>query len=151
MKRERIPEIYLINSKMKISFNTGRFKFYLWVGFGWFLLWLFIYLMSSPELFQKYFFNEIWRDIYIVVVNYLFFEYTLPFIRRKRKNIFIKILLFLLVLWAQFILYSFGLYAWRYIGIQLHIYTALRTFTSVGRGVAYHFQFAIFSIFFFGV
>jgi LytS/YehU family sensor histidine kinase len=49
------------------------------------------------------------------------------------------------------LLYSYGLYGWRYIGIQLHIYTSLRTFTTIGHGVGYNSSYGFFSFFFFGI
>ncbi len=48
-------------------------------------------------------------------------------------------------------LYSFGVYAWRYIGIQLHIHVELRMFKTVCDVVEYGFPFAFFSMFFFGI
>ena len=48
-------------------------------------------------------------------------------------------------------LYSFGLYAWRSIGIQLNIYTAFKTFPSIGQGVYSVLGDSVFSIFFFGI
>ncbi|HTE11099.1 MAG TPA: histidine kinase [Chitinophagaceae bacterium] len=135
---------------MKISFDIKRFTFYLWVGFAYLLLWLFIDLVSNPGSFLPRVSNNIWRAAYIVIINFIFFGYTLPFVL-KIKNIPGKILLSLLVFWMLMMLYSFGLYAWRFIGIQLHIYTALRTFTSVEEGVSYGAGYGVFSIFFFGI
>ncbi len=48
-------------------------------------------------------------------------------------------------------LYSFGLYAWRAIGIGLHIYTPLKIFESVEKAVEFHFPLSVGSIFFFGI
>ena len=135
---------------MKISINRERIKFYIWVGFAYLLLWLLNDLVNYPGSFLPRISNNIWRAVYIVAVNFIFFEYTLPFIQ-KRKNILIKILLSFLVLWVLLMLYSFGLYAWRHIGIWLHIYTALKTFTSTGEGVSKGTGYGVFSIFFFGV
>src|SRR5262249_23573552 len=49
------------------------------------------------------------------------------------------------------ILYSFGLYGWRYIGIQLHIYTSLREFKTHNEGVSYGMPYGVMSFFFFGL
>ena len=135
---------------MKISFDRNRFQLYLWIGLAYLSLGLLIDMASVGGEFPARLLNNIWRAIYILVINFIFFEYTLPFIRR-RKNILPKILLFLFLFWIQLMLYSFGLYAWRAIGIQLHLYVALRTFTSVMEGVDYGVPFSFFSIFFFGV
>ena len=130
---------------MKIPIDRKRIKFYLRVGLGYLLLWLFVDLVSHPKLFHKYFFNEIWRAVYIVVVNYLFFEYTLPSLSRKR--IFRSIILLLL----HFFLYSTGLYIWRNLGIHLGIYTVFKTYPSLSHEVSEQFGAGVFSIFFFGI
>jgi hypothetical protein len=125
--------------------NIKQFKLYLWIGIAYLLLWLLKALISSPDTFLLQSLNEIWRVIYIIVVNYLFFGYTLPELSRKR------ILRSLFLLAIQFFLYSFGLYAWRFIGIQLHVYTVLKTYASISDGVSHQFQASISSIFFFGI
>jgi LytS/YehU family sensor histidine kinase len=48
-------------------------------------------------------------------------------------------------------LVSFGLYAWRYLGIQFHIYTALREEVSLLEGVSFQSQGGVPSIIFFGI
>jgi sensor histidine kinase YesM len=136
---------------MEKVIDIKRFKFYLWVGVAWLLLQLLIGLISYPGRFLAWSLNEIWWTTYILVLNFILFGYTLPFIRRKRKNIFYNILIALATLWVHLMLYSFGLYAWRLIGIRLHIYTALKTFTSKYEGVAYGFGYSVGSIFFFGI
>src|ERR1044071_6294106 len=114
------------NSGMKISVDRQRFKFYLWVGVAFTLLWLFNYLTTETDTFLVRVPNEIWRNIYLVVANFIFLEYSVPFIRKKRKTILFNILIAIFLVWVQMMLVSFGLYAWRSIGISLHIYTALR-------------------------
>jgi two-component system, LytTR family, sensor kinase len=135
---------------MRISIDRKRLRFYLWVGLAYVLLGLMIDLANDPGSFPARLLNNIWRGVYIVAMNFIFFEYSLAFVR-QRKNIFYKILLFPVLLWIQLMLYSFGLYAWRYFGIQLHLYVPLRTFETVVAGVSYGFPFAFFSMFFFGV
>src|SRR6185503_14737353 len=95
--------------------------------------------------------NEIWRNVYLVVANFIFFEYSLPFIRKKRKSILFNILIGIFLVWIQFMFLSFGLYAWRYVGIHLHIYTSLRQSTSIMDGVSYQSQGGVPSLFFFGI
>lgn len=130
---------------MKGLINIKRFKFYLWVGAGWLLLWLLNSLTNHPETFVLQSLNEIWRAFYIVVVNFIFFEYTLNELSRKRM------LRSLFLLSIQLFLYSFGLYAWRFIGIWLHIHTVFKTYPIAGGTVAYQFSSGITSIFFFGI
>jgi two-component system, LytTR family, sensor kinase len=117
------------------------------MGAAYLLFWMLIDLLSTPETFLKRVVNNIWLVSYLVVINFILFEYTIPFIRLTWK----RVLLTPLLLWAHLMMYSFGLYAWRYIGIQLHIYFALRIHPSVEKGVEYHMPYSILSILFFGV
>lgn len=135
---------------MKISFDRNRFQLYLWIGLAYLSLGVLIDVATFGDNVPARLLNNIWRAVFIVVINFIFYEYSLPSIRR-RKNILFKILLFLFLFWIQLMLYSFGLFAWRAIGIQLHLYVSLRTFTSVLEGVNYGFPFSFFSLFFFGV
>lgn len=134
------------------NINVKRFHLYIRIGAYWAALWLFSYLVAHPLAeFPRWFVNEIWRAIYLIALNFIFFEYALPSIREKRKYFLIRIFLSLFVLWVMLMLYTFGLYAWRHIGIQLHLYTPFRTDASTSRGVAVHALFSLFSIVFFGV
>ena len=122
-----------------------RFKFYLRVGAVWLLLWLFNSLINHTGTFLLQSLNEIWRAVYIVVVIYFFFEHTLPRLSRKR------ILKSVLLLALQIFLFSFGMYAWRYLGIQIHIHTPFKSYSSFSLGVAEQFGVSIFAVLFFGV
>jgi two-component system, LytTR family, sensor kinase len=133
---------------MNTVINIKRFGFYVWVGLAYLLIWLLSDGISEADtFFPERFLNNIWRAVYVVVLNFILFEYTLPFIKLTWKRILIGVVL----LWVHLMLYSFGLYAWRYIGIQLNIYTSLRTDSSIEEGVAYHFPYSVGSIFFFGI
>lgn len=136
---------------MKISIDRNRFKFYLWVGFAYLCLWLFIDLVNYTGPLLAEVFNNIWRFVYTVIVNFIFFEFTLPFIKRKRKYSLYNIFLFFLAFWFQLMLGSYGLYAWRYIGIQFHIYTALLTFPTLSHALSAQAAYGVMSIFFFGI
>jgi len=130
---------------MKISINKDRFKFYIRIGLGYLLLWLFVDLVTKTDLFHKYFWNELWRAIYIVVANYLFFEYTVP--RLSRKRIFKSFVLIV----AQIFVFSYGAYVWRSLGIQLNIHTVFQAYETRSEGVSDQFSDSMFSIFFFGI
>jgi sensor histidine kinase YesM len=133
---------------MKIAVDIKRFKFYLWVGLAYLLPWLLSDLVSETgTFFPERFLNNIWRATYVTVVNFILFEYTLPFIKLSWK----RILIGLFLLWVHLMLYSFGLYAWRHIGIGLHIYTSLTTFSSVEDGVESQMSYSVGSIFFFAI
>jgi sensor histidine kinase YesM len=136
---------------MKPLHVIKKYKFYLQLGLAWLCLQLFIGLIRHPGEFLQWAINEIWWTAYIVFFNFILFEITLPFILRKRKSIFYNILLGLVIVWVHIMFYSFGLYAWRLFGIQLHIYTALGTFSSTDEGLSYSMAYSVGSIFFFGI
>jgi sensor histidine kinase YesM len=136
---------------MNTAITIERVKFYLRVGLAWISLWLFVYLVGYTGTFFARIPNEIWRTVYLVAVNFVFFEYTWPFITKKRKHILFNIVVGLLLLWILMMLVSFGLYAWRQLGIGLHIYTDLRNDDTLSHAVAYHTMGGVMSIFFFGV
>jgi two-component system, LytTR family, sensor kinase len=122
-----------------------RFKFYIWVGFAYVSLWLLGGLANTSDDSPAIAMNEVWRVVFIVAANYLFFEHVLPGLSRKR------ILRSLALVAGQFFLFSFGLYAWRHIGIFLNIYFSFQKYDSLLDEVCYHFQYSILSVFFFGI
>jgi two-component system, LytTR family, sensor kinase len=136
---------------MKKSIAIKGFMFYVWVGIAYLSLWLIIDLSNEPDTFLPRVFNNIWLAGYLVIINFIFFEHSFPFLRRKRKNILITILLSISALIALIMLYSLGLFAWRFIGIQLLIYTSLKNFQSIEEGVFYIFPHGLLSVFFFGI
>ena len=144
---------------MKTFVNLARLKFYLWVGAVWLLLWIFNSFIGNPVTFVPQSLNETWRAIYIVAANFIFFEYCLPLIIKKRSIFLFNILIGILIVAIHLMVVSFGLYIWRYLGTQLHIYTTLRHVTLIPDGIYYRFiegvfyqaQGGIASVFFFGI
>lgn len=132
---------------MKSFFNTERFKLYIRIGAAYLLLSSIRELSNTPELFIKRVVNNTWLVTYLIVLNFIFFEYTLPFIRLSWKRILIAPFL----LFAHLLFYSFGFYAWRHIGIGIHIYFSLKTYSSALEGVSNHFGYSISSVLFFGI
>ncbi|MEO6403991.1 MAG: histidine kinase, partial [Ferruginibacter sp.] len=88
---------------------------------------------------------------YLIVVNFIFLEYTVPFVLRKRRYIIYNILLAIPVFWLYCLLWSYGMYAWRGLGMQLHIYAGLTTFVSLGKALAAQMGYSVGSVFFFGI
>lgn len=137
---------------MITSVNFKRIKFYLWVGLGWLLLWLFTYLHNDGGYtFWVWVPNELWRTVYLVLVNFIFLEYVWPLVLQKRKYIVYNILIGVFFIWVVMMFVSFGLYAWRQLGIELHIYTALRQNETLNKAVAFQTQAGVMSIFVFGI
>jgi hypothetical protein len=78
--------------------------------------------INNPQTFTPQGIQQYWRVCYVIVIHFILFEYTIPFIRRKRGSIFINILLDHSIVFVQVMLYSWGLYAgdcW-YSGAFLH-------------------------------
>ena len=125
--------------------NIKHAKFYLWAGAGYFILALIINLTEYPGPFFPWFINEIWKAAYIVAVIYLFFEFTLPHLSKKR------ILRSSALLLAQFFLFSFMLYFWILLGTLLGIYTDFIHYPSCRNGVADQLGASIFALIIFGI
>ena len=87
---------------MKKSFDIKLVKFYLWVGVGYFFLGLFSTLGSYPGRFFPVVFNNVWGVVYVIALNFILFEYTVPFVLRKRKSIIYNILPGILLLWVYY-------------------------------------------------
>lgn len=132
---------------MKVTVDKQQFLFYIRVGAVFLGLSILSDLGNHPNEFVARVLNNGWRCAYIIVLNFILFEYTLPFFKLRWK----RVLAGLLLLWVQLMFYSFGLYAWRHIGIQLQIYTPLVTFTKGNEGVQSQMAYSAGSIFFFGL
>jgi two-component system, LytTR family, sensor kinase len=130
---------------MNSLIDKERIKFYLLVGAGYFVLALIINLSQFPGSFLLWFINEIWKAVYILVVIYLFFEFTLP--RLSRKKFFRSLALIL----VQIFLFSLALYWWLLLGAVLHIYTDFINYPSCGKGVGDQFGSSIFALLIFGI
>jgi two-component system LytT family sensor kinase len=133
--------------------------FYLWVGLAWLVLWIGNTAISTPEIFFRQSMNEIWRFAYVVIVNYFFFEYSLPYIRKKGLKLLIRILIGILLISLQLMILSFGLYGWKRLGMALDIFTPFRHVTLYPdsavnlmiEDVVYQAQGGISSALFFGI
>lgn len=136
---------------MKKAIPIQRLKLYLWTALAYLLLWVIIDLGNEPDHFLSRILNNIWLILYILLLNFLFFEYVFPFIRRKRALLIYNILLGIVITWIMLMLFSFGLFGWRNLGIGLSVYTSLKTFKSVEAGATYVFPEGFFSLFFFGL
>lgn len=136
---------------MKRSIDIKKVKFYLWVGVGYFFMGFFNTLVKYPDRFVPVVFNNLWGVVYVIVLNFILFEYTVPFVLRKRKAIIYNILFGILFLWVHLMFYSYGSYAWRLLGIQLHVYTALTSFSSLDHVLQNQMAYSTGSVFFFGI
>jgi two-component system, LytTR family, sensor kinase len=136
---------------MKKANDIRRITFYLWVGLAYLVLWVFGQSHMNPGSFGHILLNEIWRTVYITVVNFLLFEYSLQMILRRRRYLVINLLIAVLLFFGHLMLYTIGLYIWKTIGIGLGIYTELRTYKNIEQELSYYFGFSVGSFFFFGI
>jgi len=124
---------------------------YLWLAVAFMSLWTLHKLGEYPGNFFPLLWNNVWRVVYAGVVNFIFFEYTIPFVLRKRRYIIYNFILGVLCLWLFVMLWSFGLYAWRGIGIGLNIYTPLTVYESTEHALEGQMAYSMASVFFFGI
>ncbi|HUS03699.1 MAG TPA: histidine kinase [Chitinophagaceae bacterium] len=135
---------------MKKLFEIKRFMFYVWLGLP-FMFLMTLHEMSNFEVpFVQPLLNNLWRVMYLIVVNFIFFEYVVSFVLQKRRYIVFNILLGIMFLWIFMMIWSFGLYTWRSLGVALNIYTPLG---GSNRKILLESQmaFSMGSVFFFGI
>jgi two-component system LytT family sensor kinase len=136
---------------MKISINKKRLLFYAYVGLAFLLLWIISDIAQYPDTYVPRIGNNIWRALYVTIINFILFEKTIPFIRKRRGSIVITIILALFLLWLHMMLYSYGLFAWRKLGIMLHVWTPLIEFKSLAHGLSNQMAYSISSLIFFAI
>ena len=146
---------------MKTVIDKKLVRFYVWVALAYATLWLLSNLSTFPGTFLQAVVNNLWRAVYLIVVNFIFLEYTVPFVIRKKKYIIYNILIGIPALWVYCLLWSYGMYAWRLLGMQLHIFTHFATVPSPGISGTTHpalanlitaqMAYSVGSVFFYGI
>ncbi len=132
---------------MKLIIDKGKVKFYVRLTITFFILNIIGSLIVNPESFPKRVVNHLWLIIFLLPLNFILFEYTIPFIKLSWK----RILAGLGLIWLHIMLYSFGLYGWRNLGIHLHIYFDLNAFKPEYSGESFFMGYSVASILFFGI
>lgn len=130
---------------MKELLYIKRFRIYIWAAAAFFMVWFFSDLHSYADQIELRTLDNLWRVLYVLFFNYIFFEYTMP--RISKKNILRSILLIL----GHIFFYSGGLYIWREIGIQLHIYTIFTSFKDSAHAAEAQFSYSLSSVIFFAL
>ena len=136
---------------MKKLFEIKRVVFYLWVALAFTLLWAWHNMADYKATFGQTLLNNLWRTVYVLVVNYLFFEHAVSFVLRGRRYIIYNVLLAIPTLWVFVMAWSFGLYAWRLLGIAVSIYTLLGPPATEAKRIESQMAFSMSSVFFFGI
>lgn len=132
---------------MKRHIDRARFKVYVKIGGAYLLLSMFGELVSNPATFLQGSLNNLWLVCYIVVINFILFEYTLPTIKFSWK----RILTVPVILFVYLMVYSFGFYIWKSIGAGLQLYVSLTSYPYALKEIGDLVPFSFFSVFFFGV
>lgn len=132
---------------MKINIDKKRIRVYLWITAAYTALWIFSDIINNPDTLLPRIWNYIWLNSFLLFFNFIFFEYTLPFIKLTWKRILIAPFL----IWIHVMINTFGLYAWRMFGVKIHIYIELTEFIKVLKGVENVAGLGIGSLFFLGI
>ncbi len=130
----------------KQIFKNKRFILYLWLAAIFLSLWFIGDLVNEAHrstFFQRAV-NHIWRTSWILPLNFILFEYTLK--KLRSRGIFTSVLFIL----AHLLLYSWGLYFWREIGLAIHVYTSYATHNTIYAAAEEQFTFSMMSLVFFG-
>jgi two-component system LytT family sensor kinase len=132
---------------MKRKVDMEKFKFYVKLAVAYFILNVIGSIIVNSETFPKRVVNHFWLILFLLPLNFILFEFTIPFIKLSWK----RILAGLLFIWIHMMFYSFGLYGWRNLGIQLHIYFDLNAFEPKYSGESFFMGYSVASVFFFGI
>ncbi len=136
---------------MQLLSDKRLIKFYLGLALGYFFLGVLNTHGTYPGRIFPLVFNNLWAVVYLTVLNFILFEYSVPFVLRKRKLIIYNIFPGLLLLLIHLLFYSYGAYGWRLLGIQLQVYSPLKSFTTRELALQNQMAYSAGSVFFFGV
>src|ERR1700744_905414 len=125
---------------MKALLDLKRFRLYAWVGLGCLFLGWFIDAGQHPGAFGQRFLNNFWVVLYMTVVMYVLFEYTVPRLRSFGKAILLVVM--------HLFLFTKGLYLWRLLGAALHLYVL---FPGDEHSLSDNMAYSVVSILFFGI
>jgi two-component system, LytTR family, sensor kinase len=127
---------------MKPLVDIRRVKLYIWIAIAYLGFGILTDLAQNPDQLDKRFVDDLWRVGVVTVLNYLFFEYSLPRLSRKKPMVSLGLIL------GHIFFYSKGLYLWRQLGIVLHIYTPI---PEGEHNVSTQMEYSVASLFFFGI
>jgi len=125
----------------------NKLKLYLWMAFIYSAFVLFMDYFNNRDTFWERVLNNCWLILYVTVCNFILFEYTIPFIKLTWK----RLLLVPLLIFIHMMFYSFGLYGWRQLLVEFHVYTPIGHFTTMLDGVEFLTAYSMGSVIFFGI
>jgi two-component system, LytTR family, sensor kinase len=108
-------------------------------------------LVHSTSQYRVKIFNELWLVVFVTVINFFFFEYSLPFIRKRIRPLIMGLPLALVILFPYLLLYTYGVYGWRTLGIWLHAFSELKDVPTMDAGLGVYFGYSLAALIFFGI
>jgi len=138
-------------SRMKRLITRKKLQPYIWATLVYLLIGYGNTIVKYPDKFFEALLNNLWHIAYVIVLNFILFEYSVPLVLQKRRTILYNILHAILLLFVYLMLFSYGSHIWRNIGIGLHIYTPLVTFKTLSLLLENQMEYSAGSIFFFGI
>ena len=124
--------------------RASNWKLYLWVGLAYGFIRIGGGLYVYPDRPVEMIINNIWLTFYVIVVNFVLFEFSLTFLSLRKLHWFILLVI------LHFIFYPFAFYTWRELGLWLNIYTQVAEMTYYER-LESLMSYAVASIVFFGL
>lgn len=134
-----------------LSFHKNQVRLYLGMGVAYFFMGILSTFSLHPGSLASVIFNNLWGVLYLIVINFMLYEYAVPFVLRKRELVLYNILLGILLMFLFMMLYSYGAYSWRLLGIQIGIYTPLKVFPDMSHALENQMGYSVGSVFLFGL
>lgn len=132
---------------MKLALDKTRVRLFVGLGLAYYGLRIIGEITSDSDTFLASAVNHFWLVAYLIVLNFILFEFLAPYVSLNFKRILLSLILFFILM----LMYSFGLQAWRYIGIQIRVYTALQSYTTPYAVTENLMSYSVSTIFFFGI
>lgn len=126
-------------------------KFYLWVALCFWIIQIFLGIHLYSTDLVAVVVNNAWAIVYVTPVTFILFEITMPFIISKRRWVIYNIFLTIPALFIHMILYSYGAYVWRELGIRLHLYKSLKEYPTLDKSLENLMAYGVSCVFFFGI
>jgi len=133
------------------KFDKQKIRLYLWMALGYFFIGFFNTIAKYPDTLFADVVNNIWGGIYLTVINFMLLEFTIPFILRKRDSIIYNILLAIPIMFGYMLLYSYGSYIWRKLGVAIHIFTSLNPEATLSERLQNQMAYSMGGLFLFGI
>jgi two-component system LytT family sensor kinase len=132
---------------MKMKFERERLRLFFRIGLAFCGVWVLRDLFTNTDTFFQRLWNNVWLTSYLVILNYIAYESVFPYFRFTVR----RLLIAPFILFGLLMLYSFGFYAWRSIGVGVNLYFPLTTHKDIYSGVRYHVSYGFSSLVFFGI